>query len=45
MNLENRRKMEELLGRCAALRRSIIVMRLEQAHRTLRARVPRREDA
>lgn len=39
MNLENQRKVDELLARCAAIRRRLVILRLEQAERQLRARV------
>lgn len=39
MNLENRRKMEELIARCAELRRRIVAVRLDHAHTALRERV------
>lgn len=40
MNLENQRKVDELLARCAAMRRRLTVLRLELAERELRRRVP-----
>lgn len=43
MNLENDRKIAELLERCEILRKAITVARMNDAQRRLEARVPARD--